>query len=67
MIFKTHRHAVRLWSATDIELIITSEEIDHPFFKRIGPDVLNESCNNELIEESLMSKVKKKECIYFNA
>tara|TARA_B100000700_G_C14927807_1_gene800382 strand:- start:290 stop:1123 length:834 start_codon:yes stop_codon:yes gene_type:complete len=56
VIFKTNKHSVRLWSATDIELIKTSEEINHPFLKRIGPDVLNESCSTKLIEERLMSK-----------
>tara|TARA_B100000579_G_scaffold295900_1_gene246059 strand:+ start:35662 stop:36489 length:828 start_codon:yes stop_codon:yes gene_type:complete len=56
VIFKTNKHAVRLWSATDIELIKTCEEFKHPFLKRIGPDVLNESCNTKLIEERLTSK-----------
>tara|TARA_Y100001968_G_scaffold27763_1_gene21606 strand:+ start:937 stop:1770 length:834 start_codon:yes stop_codon:yes gene_type:complete len=53
---KTKKHAVRLWSATDIDLIPTSKENEHPFLKKIGPDVLNESCSYELIEERLMSK-----------
>ena len=54
--FKTNKHTVRLWSATDIDLFPTSEEDEHSFLKRIGPDVLNESCSFELIEERLMSK-----------
>jgi len=31
VVFKTKTHAVRLWSATDIDLIPTSEEDEHPF------------------------------------
>ena len=54
--FKTNKHTVRLWSATDIDLIPTSQEDEHSFLKKIGPDVLNESCSYELIEERLMSK-----------
>ena len=56
VIFKTNKHAVRLWSATDIDLLKTTEECNHKFLKRIGPDVLNESCTPKLIEERLMSK-----------
>ena len=56
VVFKTNKHTVRLWSATDIDLIPTSQEDEHPFLKKIGPDVLNESCSFELIEERLMSK-----------
>ncbi len=56
VVLKTKKHAVRLWSATDIDLIPTSEEDEHPFLKKIGPDVLNESCSFELIEERLTSK-----------
>ena len=60
--FKTKKHTVRLWSATDIDLFPTSEEDEHSFLKKIGPDVLNESCSFELIKERLMSKIfhKKK-------
>ena len=54
--FKTTTHTVRLWSATDIDLLPTSEEIEHTFLRKIGPDVLNESCNIELIKERLISK-----------
>ena len=57
VVFKTKKHAVRLWSATDIDLIPTSEENEHPFLKKIGPDVLNESCSFEFIEERLTSKI----------
>ena len=56
VVFKTKKHTVRLWSATDIDLIPTSFENEHSFLKKIGPDVLNESCSYELIEERLTSK-----------
>ena len=56
VIFKTNTHTVRLWSATDIEIIKTAEEINHPFLRRLGPDVLSESCSVELIKDRLMLK-----------
>ena len=55
VVFTTNKHAVRLWSATDIDLIPTDEENEHSFLKKIGPDVLNESCSFKLIEERLTS------------
>jgi len=60
VLFRTNKHTVRLWSATDIELIKTTEECNHKFLKRIGPDVLNESCSTKLIEERLVSKSYQK-------
>ena len=60
VLFKTKKHTVRLWSATDIDLLPTSEENEHSFLRKIGPDVLNESCNLELIEERLMSRMFNK-------
>ena len=62
VLFKTRKHTVRLWSATDIDLLPTFEEDEHPFLRKIGPDVLNESCNCKLIEERLTHKIfhKKK-------
>ena len=56
VVFTTNKHTVRLWSATDIDLIPTTEENEHSFLKKLGPDVLNESCGFELIEERLTSK-----------
>tara|TARA_B100000214_G_scaffold214397_1_gene155742 strand:- start:98 stop:925 length:828 start_codon:yes stop_codon:yes gene_type:complete len=56
VVFITNKHSVRLWSATDIALIPSSEEGEHSFLKKIGPDVLNESCSFKLIEERLTSK-----------
>ena len=62
VLFKTNKHTVRLWSATDIDLLPTCEEDEHSFLKKIGPDVLNESCSFELIEKRLTSRIfhKKK-------
>ena len=56
VVFTTNKHTVRLWSATDIDLIPTAEENEHSFLKKLGPDVLNESCGFELIKERLTSK-----------
>ena len=56
VVFKTTKHTVKLWSATDIELLPTSKEDEHSFLKKLGPDVLNESCSLELIEERLTSR-----------
>ena len=56
VVFTTNKHTVRLWSATDIDLIPTTEENEHSFLKKLGPDVLNKSCGFELIEERLTSK-----------
>ena len=56
VIFKTKKHSVRLWSATDIDLLPTPEENKHSFLKKIGPDVLNETCSFELIKDRLISK-----------
>ena len=55
VVFTTNKHTVRLWSATDIDLIPTAEENEHSFLKKIGPDVLSESCSLDLIEERLTS------------
>ena len=41
--FLTEGYAVRLWSATDVEMIPSRDEESHPFISRLGPDVLDES------------------------
>ena len=56
VVFKTRKHTVRLWSATDIDLLPTAEEEGHSYLKKIGPDILNETCSLELIERRLKSK-----------
>ena len=54
--FCTDKHAVRLWSATDIDLIPTAEEPLHSFLSRLGPDVLHEDVDEEVLYNQLKSK-----------
>ncbi len=54
--FLTNKFAVRLWSATDVEIIPTSKEEDHPFIAKLGPDILDNSCTPSLIYNRLRSK-----------
>ena len=54
--FITDKHAVRLWSATDIVLRPTPEENGHPFLARLGPDVLDETINEDDLFAHLKSK-----------
>tara|TARA_Y100000994_G_scaffold70042_1_gene57247 strand:+ start:1934 stop:2779 length:846 start_codon:yes stop_codon:yes gene_type:complete len=54
----TEKHAVRLWSATDIDLIPTAEEPLHSFLARLGPDVLDEG----VTVDALFSQLKSKKC-----
>ena len=54
--FLTEGYAVRLWSATDVEMIPSRDEESHPFISRLGPDVLDESCTPEIIMGMLDGK-----------
>ena len=54
--FLTEGYAVRLWSATDVEMIPSRDEESHPFISRLGPDVLDESCTPEVIMGMLDGK-----------
>jgi endonuclease-8 len=54
--FLTDKHAVRLWSATDIVLLPTPEENGHPFLARLGPDVLDEAVDEAALLDHLRSK-----------
>jgi len=54
--FITDKHAVRLWSATDIVLLPTPEENGHPFLARLGPDVLDETITPTALLHHLKSK-----------
>ncbi|MDP6195422.1 MAG: hypothetical protein QF880_06885, partial [Candidatus Poseidonia sp.] len=54
--FITDKHAVRLWSATDIVLLPTPEENGHPFLARLGPDVLDETITSADLLRHLNSK-----------
>ena len=50
------RHTARLWSATDIELIPTAAEEQHPFIAGLGPDVLATNMTSERLLEHLASR-----------
>ena len=54
--FQTEKHAVRLWSATDIDLIPTAEEHLHSFLSTLGPDVLESAVDEETLYAQLVSK-----------
>ena len=54
--FITDKHAVRLWSATDIVLLPTPEENGHPFLARLGPDVLDQAITSDDLLKHLKSK-----------
>ena len=54
--FLTDKYAVRLWSSTDIEIIPTNDECNHPFISKLGPDVLDDSCCVKTIYDRLRSK-----------
>ena len=54
--FLTKSIAVRLWSATDIKLFSTKNEPNHPYIKKIGPDVLDETTSIECIIQTLKGK-----------
>jgi endonuclease-8 len=49
----TVTHSALLYSATDIEIFDASEEADHPFLKRAGPDILEQTLNVDLITARL--------------
>ena len=54
--FLTKSKAVRLWSATDIQLFLTKNENQHPYLKKIGPDVLDKSTTINCIIQTLQGK-----------
>ena len=54
--FITEKKAVRLWSATDIVLCKTSDELSHSYISKIGPDVLDDSTSSTTILDRLNSK-----------
>lgn len=54
--FLTKSKAVRLWSATDIQLFLTKNENQHPYLKKIGPDVLEKSTTINCIIQTLQGK-----------
>ena len=54
--FMTDKHAVRLWSATDIQLVPTAEENGIPFLQRLGPDVLDPAITSIKLQAHLREK-----------
>ena len=62
--FITEKKAVRLWSATDIDIFDSNNEDQHYYLKKIGPDVLNENVTYKLIFERLISKKFKNRQLY---
>ncbi|GGF85522.1 endonuclease VIII [Alteromonas lipolytica] len=51
----TKEHSALLYSASEISLWKTAELDDHPFLKKLGPDVLNEPVTTDLIAERIAS------------
>lgn len=51
----TPKGSALLYSASDIEVMPTAELSSHPFLSRLGPDVLDESTTDSVIEERLTS------------
>ncbi len=54
--FLTSKKAIRLWSATDIELISTDKVKSHPFIKNLGPDVLCDFVDYSVLSDRLQSR-----------
>ena len=54
--FITEKKAVRLWSATDISIYNTKNEINHPYLGKIGPDILDKTTNQTVIISILNRK-----------
>jgi endonuclease-8 len=51
----THTHSALLYSASDIEVFDASEEADHPFLKRAGPDILDAALDTDQVTQRLTS------------
>ncbi|MDJ0813907.1 MAG: endonuclease VIII [Woeseiaceae bacterium] len=49
----TRTHSALLYSASDIEIFDESEESEHPFLKRAGPDILDASLTADTVAERL--------------
>ena len=52
----TAQHSALLYSASDISLWKTENIEEHPFLKRIGPDILNPHLTWQIVAERLLSK-----------
>ena len=53
--FIAEDYAVRLWSATDVEVVPTKDEEAHPYIAKLGPDVLDETTSPDVIMNRLES------------
>ena len=53
--FISKGYAVRLWSATDVEVVPTRDEEAHPYIAKLGPDVLDETTTPDVIKNRLES------------
>ncbi len=49
-------HSALLYSASDIQVLSRSELAQHPFLKKLGPDVLGKDISPELIQQRLNTK-----------
>ena len=52
----TAQHSALLYSASDISVWKTENIEEHPFLKRIGPDILNPHLTWQIVAERLLSK-----------
>ena len=52
----SERKVARLWSATDILVYKTNQEMHHPYLKNLGPDILDKNTDQQLIISKLKSK-----------
>ncbi|RTZ71890.1 MAG: endonuclease VIII [Gammaproteobacteria bacterium] len=52
----TRRYRALLYSASDIEVWPTDQLSEHPFLKRLGPDVLDETTTTAMVLERLRDK-----------
>ena len=53
-------HSALLYSASDIEVLRSEDEDQHPFLRRLGPDLLDDSTRTESVMERLTSPTYRK-------
>ena len=53
-------HSALLYSASDIEVLPSADEGQHPFLRRLGPDLLDDATRVENVLERLMSSTFRK-------
>ena len=51
----THAHSALLYSASDISVWPRGKLSEHPFLRKLGPDVLNQTVTQEAIQQRLIS------------